>query len=302
MLTLEDLQLRAEYALIRLAAGLLRLLPIDVAANLAASAVGRVAPWTSLHARALRNLAAAFPDWAEAERERVAAAMWQNTGRTIAETLLLGRIISDASRLEIEGRETLERCLREPGANIGVTLHMGNWEIAGIACGICGGRLAGVYRELRNPYLDSYLRQTRSPLYPAGLLARGTRRGAGPIGSTTLAAIDLLRKDGHLGVVCDQVDESCAFAVPFFSQQAKFSPAPAVFARSVGARIWIGRCRRRGHRSRFLIEIKELLVERTSDRAADLHRTTAAMAEQFELWIRETPEQWMWWQRRSISS
>jgi Kdo2-lipid IVA lauroyltransferase/acyltransferase len=302
MLTPRDLRLRAEYALVRLAAGLLRLLPIDAAASFAGSAVGWVAPWTSLHARAMRNLAVAFPDWSEAERRRVAAAMWRNTGRTIAETLLLGRIISDPSRLEIEGREALERCLREPGANIGVTLHMGNWEIVGIACGICGARLAGVYRELRNPYLDRYLRQTRSPLYPGGLLAKGTNRDTMPISSAALGAISLLREGGHLGIVCDQVDDSCAFTVPFFSQQAKFSPAPAVFARNVGARIWIGRCRRGDYRSRFLIEIKELLVERTSDRAVDLRRTTAAMALQFELWIRETPEQWMWWQRRSISS
>jgi KDO2-lipid IV(A) lauroyltransferase len=302
MLTLKDLRLRAEYALVRLGAGLLRLLPIDVAASVAGSAVGWVAPWTSLHARALRNLAVAFPDWSEAERRRVAAAMWRNTGRTIAETLLLGRIISDPSRLEIEGREALERCLREPGANIAVALHLGNWEVGGIAWGICGGRLAGVYRELRNPYLDRYLRQTRSPVYPAGLFAKGTSRGAMPISSATLAAINLLREGGHLGIVCDQVDDSCTFTVPFFSQQAKFSPALAVFARSVGARIWISRCRRRDPRSRFLVEIKELLVERTTDRAADLRNTTAAMAQQFELWIRETPEQWMWWQRRSISS
>jgi Kdo2-lipid IVA lauroyltransferase/acyltransferase len=300
--TYKDLRLRAEYALVRCAAALLRLLPIDVAAGVVGSVVAWVAPWTSLHARALRNLAVAFPDWSEAERSRVAAAMWRNTGRTIAETLLLRWIVSDPSRLEIEGREAVERCLREPGAAIGVTLHMGNWEIAGVACGICGGKLAGVYRELRNPYLDRYLRETRRPLYPAGLLAKGPSDGAMPIGPLTIAVLNLLREGGHLGIVCDQVDDSCVFTVPFFSQRAKFSPAPAVFARNVGARVWIGRCRRRDHRSRFLIEIKELLVERTSDRAADLRQTTAAIALQFELWIRESPEQWMWWQRRSISS
>lgn len=301
MLKRKDLRLRAEYALVRSAAALLRLLPIDVGAGAMGSVVAWIAPWTALHARALRNLAAAFPDWSEAERSRVAAAMWRNTGRMIAETLLLDRIVSDPSRLEIEGREAVERRLREPGANIGVTLHMGNWEIAAIAGGICGARLAGVYRPLRNPYLDRYMRETRSPFYPAGLLGKAPTGGAMPMGSAAIAAINVLREGGHLGVVCDQVDDTCAFTVPFFSQQAKFTPAPAVFARSVGARVWIGRCLRRDRRSRFLIEIRELVVERTSDRAADLRNTTAAMALQFEHWIREAPEQWMWWQRRSIS-
>ena len=297
----KDLRLLAEYALVRSAAALLRLLPIDAAAGVAGSVVAWIAPWTALHARALGNLAAAFPDRSEAERKRIAAAMWRNTGRTIAETLLLDRILSDPSRLEIEGRDALERRLREPGANIGVTLHMGNWEILGIACGICGARLAGVYRSLRNPYLDRYLRETRSPFYPAGLLVKATTRGALPLESAAIAAINLLRDGGHLGVVCDQVDDTCAFTVPFFSQQAKFTPAPAVFARSAGARVWIGRCLRRGHSSRFLVEIKELLVERTADRAADLRNMTAEIALQFEHWIRDAPEQWMWWQRRSMS-
>ncbi len=301
MLKLKELRLRAEYALVRSAAALLRLLPIDVGASAVGSVVAWVAPWTPFHRRALRNLAVAFPDWSEVERKRVAAAMWRNTGRTFAETMLLDRIVSDPSRLEIDGRDALERDLRQPGAKIGITLHMGNWEIVGIACGVCGAKPAGVYRPLRNPYLDRYLRRTRSPFYPAGLFVKATTRGAMPTGSGAIAAINILRKGGHLGVVCDQVDETCAFTVPFFSQQAKFTPAPAVFARRVDARVWIGRCLRRDRDSRFLIEIKELLVERTTDRATDLRNTTAAMALQFEHWIRDAPEQWMWWQRRSIS-
>ena len=207
--------------------------------------VAWVGPWTSLHGRALRNLAVAFPDRSEAERKRVATAMWRNTGRTIAETMMLQRILSDPSRLEIDGREELQRHLRAPGANIGVTLHMGNWEITGIACGICGGKLAGVYRPLRNPYLDRYLRRTRTPLYPAGLLFKAPTRGTMSIDSAAIAAINLLRSGGHLGVVCDQVDETCVFTVPFFGQEAKFTPAPAVFARNASARIWIARCLRR---------------------------------------------------------
>ena len=109
MFELKDLRLRAEYALVRSAAALLRLLPIDVGAAIVGSVVAWIAPWTALHRRALANLAAAFPDWSEAERKRVAAAMWRNTGRTIAETLLLDRIVSDPSRLEIEGRDAVER-------------------------------------------------------------------------------------------------------------------------------------------------------------------------------------------------
>jgi lauroyl/myristoyl acyltransferase len=120
---LEQARLWAEWALVRTAAGLLRLLPIDVGASLAARLVSWAAPWTAFHSRALRNLATAFPDWSEAERERVAGAMWRNTGRTFAETLQLDRIFSNCSRISF-------------------------------AVGLCGARVAGVYRPLRNPHLD----------------------------------------------------------------------------------------------------------------------------------------------------
>jgi hypothetical protein len=104
--------------------------------------------------------------------------MWRNTGRTFAETLQLDRIFSNCSRIEMTGHGALEQCLREPGANVGVTLHMGNWEIVSIAVGLCGARTAGVYRALRNPYLDRYVRLMREPFYfpPTGDIYFGARR------------------------------------------------------------------------------------------------------------------------------
>ncbi len=298
---LRNLRHRAEYALALCVGAVFRILPIDFAASVAGSLVAWVAPWTAYHRRALRNLAVAFPDRSEEERKRIAAAMWRHTGRTIAEIILLDRIMSDASRLEIEGRDAWERRLHEPGGKVGVTLHMGNWEVAGVAFGVCGDKLAGVYRPLRNPYLDRYLRETRSPFYPAGLVAKAGRYGVRAPRFTVKAAINALREGGQLGLVCDQVDESSSFVVPFFNQQAKFTTAPVVFVRAAGAQFWIGRCIRHDRHSRFLVKLEELRFERTADRAADLRNATAAMAGTFERWIRETPEQWMWWQRRSMS-
>ena len=73
-----------------------------------------------------------------------------------------------------------------------------------------------------------------------------------------------------------------------------------MFARRLGARIWVGRCLRVGGRSQFRFEYRELEVPRTAEAEADIKAVTADMAAQFEAWIRQTPEQWMWWQRRTI--
>jgi KDO2-lipid IV(A) lauroyltransferase len=71
-----------------------------------------------------------------------------------------------------------------------------------------------------------------------------------------------------------------------------------MIARRVGARIWMARCLRVGARSRFKIQIKELKVTRTANQADDVRTIMADMQKQFEAWIREAPEQWMWGNRR----
>jgi KDO2-lipid IV(A) lauroyltransferase len=62
----------------------------------------------------------------------------------------------------------------------------------------------------------------------------------------------------------------------------------------------MGRCLRIGTESRFRIDIAELNVPRTGDKAADVRELTAAIFAQFECWIREHPDQWMWWNTRWV--
>jgi Kdo2-lipid IVA lauroyltransferase/acyltransferase len=290
----------SEYSAIRAAELVMRLLPLDVAVAAAGTVSGAVGPQTALHRRAQVNIAVAFPDAAPQERERILREMWRNTGRVIAETLMLDRIMRDPGRLEIVGRKELEARLAIPGPNIGITLHLGNWELVALGSALCGSHLAAVYRPLRNPYLDQLMREKRRSLYPGGLLFKGTMSGQQPKGRMTLVAVDYLKKGGHLGLVCDQVEEASSFVVPFFGVPAKFSPAPALFGRRIGSRMWIGRCVRIGGRTKFRLEIKEFAIPRSDSAESDIKAATAAMARQFEDWIRETPDQWMWWQRRSI--
>ena len=62
--------------------------------------------------------------------------------------------------------------------------------------------------------------------------------------------------------------------------------------------MWMSRCRRIGRDSRFEVEIKELRVPRTANQGDDVRWAMTEMQRQFETWIRETPEQWMWSNRR----
>lgn len=298
---LRDLQFRLEYLVLRSLIGLVRLLPLGVAVSISARSWRRLAPLLSpkRHARALANLAIAFPEMHAAERRRIALAHWENLGRVMAETMQLDRLVADlASRIEIDHLGVFARYKDKLGPIVGVSLHMGNWELAIWPLMIGGGRPAAVYRSVNNPYVDRYLRDQRRDLYPGGLFGRGKVEGDhGDTQKTARLITDYVRRGGRLGLVCDLYDRT-GIAIPFFGREARTQAIGAMIARRTGARVWMSRCLRIGSESRFRIELKELKVPRTANQSEDVRAIMTAMQAQFEIWVREAPEQWMWSNRR----
>jgi KDO2-lipid IV(A) lauroyltransferase len=299
ILRLQDLQYRLEYVGLRLVAGIFRALPLNLATRISASAWRRLAPIINpkRHRRALDNLAIAFPDKSAEERRAIALAHWENLGRVMAETMRIDRFLAEPERIDIISQNIFSRYKDKLGAAVGVSLHMGNWELAILPFTWAGANPAAVYRSVNNPYVDQYLRDQRKDLYPDGLFGRGRVGEHGDEQKTARAIMDFVRRGGRLGLVCDLYDRK-GIPVPFFGKDARTQAIAAMIARRVGARIWLSRCKRIGTESRFEIELKELRVPRTANQAEDIRWIMTHMQKQFEAWIREAPEQWMWSNRR----
>lgn len=289
-----DLRYRVEYAGLRLLVGLARLGPIETATRVSAALWTLIAPRLRRHARALANLAIAYPEKTDAEREAIARAMWGNLGRVMVETMRIDQLMQEPQRFEFLSQRTFDRYRGKLGPAVGVTLHQGNWELAAWPFTEAGGKPAAIFRMVKNPYVDAYLRRQREGLFPGGLFGKGSDAENQ---RTARLMTDYVRQGGRLAIVSDLFDRQ-GIAVPFFGQPAKSVIVPAMIARRVGARIWMGRCLRVGTSSRFRIELKELRVARTTNQAEDIRVTTAAMQAQFEAWVREAPEQFMWSNRR----
>jgi len=286
--------------LLRAIVGIVRALPLSFAVAVSARTWRWLAPVLSpvRHQRALDNLAIAFPEKTEEERRRIALAHWENLGRVMAETMQIDRLIRDPSRIEIENSAIFNRYKDKLGPAIGVSLHMGNWELAIWPLVAAGANPAAVYRSVNNPYVDRYLRAQRKDLYPGGLFGRGRVDGDhGESQRTARIITDYVRRGGRLGLVCDLHDR-LGIPVPFFDKPARTQAIAAMIARRVGARIWMARCLRVGTESRFRVQIKELKVPRSPNQADDIRVIMTEMQAQFEMWIREAPEQWMWSNRR----
>ena len=282
-----------EYLLLRAVIAIVRALPLDTATAWSAKVWAFIAPKTRRHRRALANLEKAFPEKSNAERERIAREMWANLGRVMAETMRLDEILDEPERVEIENPQLLERYRGRMGPAICASMHMGNWELAMLPLTRVEAKPAAVYRLVDNPYVDLYLRSQREKLYPGGLFARGAGSGHG----TARIIGSYIRKGGRLGFLTDLYDRK-GIAVPFFGHPARSTTVPAMLARRLGARIWVGRCIRVGTGSHFKVKMQELKVPRTDNPDADIAWIVAEMQAQFEAWIREHPEQWMWSNRR----
>jgi len=278
---------RLEFGLLMAAVGMVRALPVDAASGAMAALWRTIAPLLPRHRRAIEHLDHAFPDMPAEQRRRIAREMWGNLGRVTAETLQLDRLVADPSRFEVspEGLAALERARN--GAVL-VSLHMGNWEVVIEAANAAKLSSTGVYQALQNPLVDTWLQALRAPLYPGGLLPKGSHTARQMLGRV---------KRGEVVAVLGDLRESAGIQVPFFGRPAYANPFPAMAVLISGVPLIAGRVRRL-EGTRFAIDAVEIPVSRTGDRAADVHATTAAMHAQFESWIREAPEQWMWAHRK----
>ena len=132
--------------------------------------------------------------------------MWANLGRVMVETMNIDRILKEPDRLHVTNGHVIARYKDKMGPVLIVTMHMGNWELGMWPVTLAGVRPAGVYRLVKNPYVDRYLRAQRQDLYPGGLF--GSRRAPGQDeGQKTARLImDYVRQGGRLGFISDLYD------------------------------------------------------------------------------------------------
>lgn len=264
----------------------LSLLPLETASDISGWLWRNLGPriGRERHRRALANLALAYPDLSPQQRAALAAAMWENLGRTFAESFRL-KEIAESDRLSFDLPAGFPD---DAAARVVCAPHQGNWEIAVLAVSRGKTQPAGVYQKIKNPFVDARVRNIRSFLYPGGLLPKTH--------SAPRQLIRHAREGGTLAILADQRDMRGP-RVSFFGQPTPSTPFPAIVARTLGLKLYAGQIVRKPG-ARFEIKLVEIAVPQTEDREADIIAATAALQADFERTIRQHPEQWMWSHRR----
>ena len=280
----------------------MKLFPADASIRFAERLMLWLGPKLGRHKLILTNLRNAYPDKDEAEIERIAVASWGHIGRLAAEYVFLDKIFDfdpenpGDGRIEVEGVELFRELLTLDRPFIVFTAHTGNFELLPVGAASFGLYVSVLFRPPNNPYVADkvfrFRRKRMGQLVPSHA------------GSAFALASALERGEG-VGILVDQKFRR-GTDTQFFDQNVKTNPLLAKLARQFDCAIYPARCiRLPGNRFRLVIE-PSVELPRKENGQVDVNATAQLLNDKVESWVREYPEQWLWyhdrWSRRKSVS
>jgi KDO2-lipid IV(A) lauroyltransferase len=266
----------------------------DRASDRCGAFLRRVGPLLPAHRIGRANLRAAYPDKDEAWISETLRGAWENLGRVAGEYVHLGTLWDfdpahpNTGRIVSDDAPLYQRMLNDEQPALCFAAHLGNWELPAVMAAAHGMPSAVLYRMPNNKAIAREITRIREPLM--GHLIRS--RAQAPL---EMAAA--LARGDHVGMLVDQ-RFSRGVDVTFFGRRCKANPSIARLARQfecpvVGMRV----IRLPGHRFRICGEGPFDLPRDAAGRI-DVQQSTQLITSVIERWVRENPDQWLWFHRR----
>jgi len=235
------------------------------------------------------NLAKCFPEMDPVAREKLVGQTLKDIGKSFTESACAW--IWPAQRSidlvrEVEGLEVLQAALASGKGVVGITSHLGNWEVLNhFYCNQCKPII--FYRPPKLKAVDDLLREQRVQL--GNRVAASTKEGI-------LSIIKEVRKGGQVGIPADpEPAESAGVFVPFFATKAltsKFVPNMLAGGKAVGVFL---HALRLPDGSGFKVILEAAPEAMYSE---DTETSAAAMSQVVERYVRAYPSQYMWSMKR----
>lgn len=236
---------------------------------------------------ALHFLRNAYPELSERELLRIGSRATGNLFKVPLDMARLTRLLARGgdvrSVLDYGADGAHLEALRPP--YLGLTAHLGNWEVAAVGVAWHAGGAHGIARVARNPLLERWILANRE----RGKLVIYPRRGGVRDLSKALAA-------GSVGLmVVDQNQRLRGVFAPFFGEEASCERAAVWLALRHGYPIVVGGAVRKGSGFSFqLVAEPPFTLTPTGDREADLEAGVRRVNQAVEAMIRRAPEQYLW--------
>jgi KDO2-lipid IV(A) lauroyltransferase len=235
-----------------------------------------------------RHLTLAFKDELSAgERRGIGRRFFINSGRNLADLVRFRKYYESEIKalVRVEGLEHLDAAFKSGKGLIGVTGHIGNFELLAAHLSKLGFEIAVIGRELNDPRLDKWLTDNRRA---AGLTNFSTTESAKTI-------LSWLKSGKGLGVLVDTDSIRVrGRAIPFFGRPANTPVGPFHLGIRAGS-AFLPLCCVREEGNRYLIRI-EPPIQPPSDAAYEeaVNSVMIRCTNALEGFIRTWPDQWIW--------
>jgi len=235
------------------------------------------------------NLAQCFPELPAAEHEALLGQSLQQIGKAFTESACAWIWPADRTlRLvrQVEGLEVLEQALASGKGVVGITSHLGNWEVLNhFYCAQCKPII--FYRPPKLKAVDDLLQRQRVQL--GNKVAPSTREGI-------ISVIKEVRRGGAVGIPADpEPSEGAGIFVPFLGTQAltsKFVPGMLTGGKAIGVFLHALRLED-GSGYKVIIEAAPPAMYDENVEVA-----VAAMSDVIGRYVRTWPSQYMWTMKR----
>lgn len=188
-----------------------------------------------------------------------------------------------ADRFTIQGLENLEHVLEKGRGAIVAMPHSGAWDSAGAWLAGEGFPIAGVAEVLKPPELFDWFVDVRAKMgieiVPADDHASGR-------------LAKLLADNVVVALVCDRDLRRNGAEVTFFGERTTFPAGPAVLARRTGAQILPTACYLDPDGNMQVIIERPIELNPDTPLRDEIPRVMQQVANQFETFIRQAPQNW----------
>ena len=235
------------------------------------------------------NLGKCFPELNPAELDALTKQSLKDIGKTLTESACAW-IWPAAKSLrlirEVEGLEVLQQALASGKGVVGITSHLGNWEVLNhFYCNQCKPII--FYRPPKLKAVDELLQKQRVQM--GNRVAPSTKEGI-------LSVIKEVRRGGSVGIPADpEPSRTAGIFVPFLGTLAltsKFVPGMLAGGKAVGVFLHAVRL---DDGSGYKVILQAAPEEMYSE---EIEQSVAAMSRVVESYVRAYPSQYMWTMKR----
>lgn len=227
----------------------------------------------------------------EPEADQLMERLFKNLGRAALEILYMPKLTKEFiyGHIEMRGIPYLDEALAGERGAVILTGHVGNWEWMGAALAAHGYPSTTIVKKQPNAQFTKLINEYREK---AGLevFARG--------GSEMVKAARALKQKKLLGFLADQDGGVNGVPVEFLGQMSSAVLGPATFAKRFHAPVVPIFASRKPEGGHIVHILPPLYYKDTGNEAEDIYRLTEETVRVTEQFIREHPDEWLWFQHR----